>query len=91
MCIRDSDYVIDLFHVFAHKSPLLFLMKCSFSAHRLANIVSIAPVSYTHLDVYKRQATEPGMQNACRPMPIAAAASAAFVQPILIAIAQPTV
>ena len=31
------------------------------------------------------------MQNACRPMPIAAAASAAFVQPILIAIAQPTV
>ena len=36
------DYVIDLFHVFAHKSPLLFLVKCSFSAHRLANIVSIA-------------------------------------------------
>ena len=36
------DYVIDLFHVFAHKSPLLFLVKCSFSAYRLANIVSIA-------------------------------------------------
>ena len=36
-------------------------------------------------------ATEPGIQNACKPSPIAAAASDAFLQPFLIAIAAPTV
>ena len=36
------------------------------------------------------EATEPGIQNACRPIPIASAASAAFLQPFLIAIAAPT-
>ena len=36
-------------------------------------------------------ATDPGMQNDCNPMPIAAAASAAFLQPFLMAIAAPTV
>ena len=56
------DYVIDLFRVFAHKSPLLFLMKCSFSAYRLANIVSIAhsPKKYNSVRrerVFYRKAT----------------------------------
>ena len=56
------DYVIDLFHVFAHKSPLLFLVKCSFSAYRLANIVSIAhsPEKYNSVRrerVFYRKAT----------------------------------
>ena len=35
-------------------------------------------------------ATEPGIQNACKPIPIASAASAAFVQFFLRAIAVPT-
>ena len=34
-------------------------------------------------------ATEPGIQKACNPSPIASAASAAFVQPFFIAIAAP--
>ena len=38
----------------------------------------------------RSSATEPGMQNACKPIPIASAASAAFLQPFLIAIAEPT-
>ena len=36
-------------------------------------------------------ATEPGIQNACNPSPIAFAASAALVHPFLIAIAAPNV
>ena len=35
-------------------------------------------------------ATDPGIQNDCKPSPIASAASAAFLHPFLIAIAAPT-
>ena len=38
----------------------------------------------------RSSATEPGMQNACRPSPMASAASAAFLHPFLMAMAAPT-
>ena len=59
--------------------------------HSVASSSSIAPRLPWPRPTLRFSATEPGMQNAWRPTPISAAASFAFAQPFLIAIAAPTV
>ena len=59
--------------------------------HLVSSLKSIAPKLPCPKPTFLSSATEPGIQKACNPSPIAAAASAAFVQPFFIAIAAPKV
>ena len=51
MCIRDSSFTMNCFNIL----HTLFLAVSVFDNGFLYNRGNIAPVSYTHLDVYKRQ------------------------------------
>ena len=59
--------------------------------HFVSSLSNIAPKLPCPIPTFLFSATEPGTQKLCNPIPIASAASAAFVHPFLIAIAQPTV
>ena len=57
MCIRDSHYSTSKFILFTFFNflPLSSKMISAESATSLLCVTTIIPVSYTHLDVYKRQ------------------------------------
>ena len=59
--------------------------------HSVESESSIAPRLPWPRPTLRFSATDPGMQKDCSPMPMSAAASAAFTSPFLIAMAAPTV
>ena len=59
--------------------------------HFVSSLKSIAPRLPCPSPTSRESATEPGMQNDCKPIPIFSAASAAFLEPFFIAIAAPAV
>ncbi len=59
--------------------------------HSVSSPSSMAPRLPWPRPTLRSSATEPGTQKACRPMPMAAAASDAVLQPFFTAMAQPRV
>ena len=61
MCIRDSCFVMSgayAVHVLPHRTNVIILpliVMETFRMERVGSITGTLPVSYTHLDVYKRQ------------------------------------
>ena len=59
--------------------------------HLVSSLNNIAPRFPCPSPTFLVSPTEPGTANACNPIPIVSAASAAFLIPFLMAIAQPKV
>ena len=65
MCIRDSGTMCQIFYAIAQKKLMQKIVSCSYQQWNISLVMRMKiqwnhtmAVSYTHLDVYKRQATD---------------------------------
>ena len=81
-----ESYGLDPYKTCEETQPICF----ENAKHLVSSRNNIAAKLPCPIPTLRSSATEPGIQNACNPMPIASAASAAFLQPFFNAIAAPT-